>query len=446
MISTLPARWTALDPHGVQRAFYTSAARFNVVEAGRRSGKSEVCKRRKVRRALRRGFPLYRCLLGAPTQDQAIDLWLSDIIALIPPHRLRDIKLGRGEVHIDNGAHFKIAGLDEPRRIEGVPVDDGAVDEIADCRTDIWDKTLSPLVDTRGREGGLDFIGVPRPSSLLRRLSNMAQGLDPTLGKSKDWAYFHWTSEEILTPAAIAAARARTDPLLYAQEYLASRVNFAGRIYSYFAALVHPAGNLRSDLPYLTKSPLELCFDFNRAPGVCAVVQEHVGADGKAIDFALGEVHIPINSDTPAVCRKIIADWGKHEGAVYGYGDATGGNKGTAKLDGSDWDIIERMLGAQFRGRFNLRVPKANPKERTRINALNARICATDGTRRFFVHPRCTAILRDMDEVQVLTGSDGEIDKKHDLEVTHISDALGYRAFEKYPLGGEAIAPIDLFA
>jgi len=431
----LPDRWTALEPHAKQRAFYESRARFNVVEAGRRSGKTEACKRRVVRHAIRHGFNGYRCLLGAPTQAQAEAIWFDDIHALAKHHE-PTLKLSKGEIWIDNGAHFKIAGLDEARRFEGVPVDRAAVDEIADCNQDVWDKTLRPLLDTKGRLGSIDFIGVPRPSRLLRKLSDLAQSGDP------DWAYFHWTSEELLTPEAIAAAKRDMDPLLYEQEYRASRVAFAGRVYRDFTRL--PGGNVRDDLPYLPKSALHLCFDFNVRPGVCAVIQEHE-LGGHLVHYVVGEVMIPVNSDTPAVCRKVIADYGKHEGAVYAYGDATGGNKGTAKVAGSDWDLIERILGGHFAGRFYLRVPKANGPERSRVNSLNARILSADGVRRLFVAPSSKAVIRDFDEVQVLAGSDGQIDKKRDPEISHISDAIGYFAVWHFPMGSEAIAVQEFY-
>lgn len=442
---TLPPAWTVLDPHRKQHAYYNCQARFVVVEAGRRSGKTLACKRRRVRRAIRCGFPGYRCLLGAPTQDQAEAIWWTDIIALIPPPLLSHVRKAKAEIHLTNGAHFKVAGLDAPQRIEGVPFHDGGIDEIADCREDVWDKTLSPLVDTKGQEGRLDFIGVPRPSALLRRLSEMAQGLDKQLGKSPDWAYFHWTSEELLTPSAIAAARARMDPLHYAQEYLAQRVSFSGRIYHGFTR--GDGGNIRDDLPYIPGAPLYLCFDFNTKPGVCALLQEHMldlGAGPELVHFCLDEVVIPVNSTTDAICRKVIADYGaKHFGPVYGYGDASGGNKGSAKLAGSDWDIIDRMMRTAFPERFQLRVPAANPRIRSRVNSFNARILSMDGKRRFFVHPRCSVVLRDMDEVQVLAGSDGEISKAN-LELTHISDAIGYFFWQEFPLGSEPIAPISM--
>jgi hypothetical protein len=45
----------------------------------------------------------------------------------------------------------------------------------------------------------------------------------------------------------------------------------------------------------------------------------------------IGEVWIPRNSNTPAVCRKLIADWETTSARA-----ATGGSRGSAKVEGSD--------------------------------------------------------------------------------------------------------------
>ena len=48
----LSERWTTLKPHAVQRECYQSSCRFVVNPAGRRSGKTELAKRKQVVRAL----------------------------------------------------------------------------------------------------------------------------------------------------------------------------------------------------------------------------------------------------------------------------------------------------------------------------------------------------------------------------------------------------------
>ena len=426
----LPDRWTALEPHAKQRAFYESRARFNVVEAGRRSGKTEACKRRKVRRAIRHGFNGYRCLLGAPTQAQAEAIWFDDIFALAKAH-VTQVKLSKGEIHIDNGAHFKIAGLDEARRIEGVPVDDAGIDEIADCRTDVWDKTLRPLVDTKGRPGSIDFVGVPRPSALFSKLAELAQSGDP------NWAYFHWTSEELLTPEAIAAAKRDMDPRLYEQEYLASCVNVSGRACHAWDRALH----VHDGLPYNPDGALIFALDFNVDAGPACIGQEHVLADGTQVTDWIGEVCIPKDAHTRMVCRKLIADWGEHRGMVILDGDPAGGARSTQDSDGgSNWKIAVEQLTKHFGERVVNMRQRSAPIILDRINAWNSRLLTADGKVHMrFDRVKCKQLITDCEMVQWKEGADFEIDKKKDLARTHWLDGASYYIAREYPISGAAI-------
>src|SRR5690606_13519334 len=147
-----------------------------------------------------------------------------------------------------------------------------------------------------------------------------------------------------------------------------------------------------------------------------------------------GEVYIPRNSNTPAVCRKLAEDWKDHRGHVFCYGDATGGARGSAKVDGSDWDLVKRELLPAFTGRLYFRVPESNPAERVRVNAVNTRFKAGDGTVRMMVDPsRCPHLVKDFEGVRTLEGGSGEIDKKADPALTHISDAAGYYVAKDFP-------------
>lgn len=262
-----------------------------------------------------------------------------------------------------------------------------------------------------------------------------------------DWSFHTWFSSDILPPGEIAAAKRQLDALVFKQEYEASFVNFTGRAYYPFQALTHtsPALHLRYD-PDRT---LGFCFDFNVDPGVAAVVQEmqlpgQFERNAQGIPLldrpiwgtgVIGEVWIPTNSNTPAVCRKLIADWGHHRGRVVCYGDATGGARGSAKVQGSDWDLIKSTLIAHFGDRLSFKVPAANPAERARVNAMNSRLSNTAGEIRMMVDGgRAPHVLRDLEGVTTLEGGSGELDKKKNKLLTHISDALGYYVVREFPI------------
>src|SRR5919112_1899756 len=88
----LTPRWTPLKPHPEQLRLIRSPARFKVVPAGRRSGKTERAKRNLIIQALRESsagrWPDYRYFAAAPTREQAKGIWWQDLKALIPKHLL----------------------------------------------------------------------------------------------------------------------------------------------------------------------------------------------------------------------------------------------------------------------------------------------------------------------------------------------------------------------
>lgn len=225
-----------------------------------------------------------------------------------------------------------------------------------------------------------------------------------------------------------------------------SFVNFTGRAYYAFQEAIHCR-----PLKYKPNHPLAICFDFNVEPGVAVICQEQElpgqyerRPDGE-IDLStpvigtgvIGEVHIPRNSNTEAVCKRIIKDWGEHTGPVKLYGDATGGASGSAKVAGSDWDIIKTHLRPVFKDKLEFRVPSANPAERARVNAVNSRLLAGpigEQVVRMMIDPKCGNMVRDLEGVKLLDGGSGEIDKKANPKLSHLSDALGYYLNKEFPV------------
>ncbi len=432
-----------LRAHAGQHAYRYSRARFNVVPAGRRSGKTEIAKRRVVDSSL--GAPprepthdddtSYFC--AAPTRDQAKAIYWTDLKKMIPAElRTRTYETDLC-IKTILGSEVWVLGMDKPERIEGRPWDGGILDEFGNMKPGAWGENVRPALSDR--LGWCDLIGVPEGRNHYHDLALYAQESgDP------DWRFHTWFSSTVLPASEIEAARRQLDPLVFAQEYEASFINFEGRAYYPFSRLTHCA-----PLKWDKRRPLVLCFDFNVDPGICAVLQEQQlpgqferGPEGVPLinrpiwgTGVLGEVWIPRNSNTPAVCRKIIEDWGDHEGAVLCYGDATGGARGSAKVQGSDWDLIKATLIAHFGDRLAFHVPAANPPERSRVNAVNSRLKSASGDIRLMVDAnKAPHVVKDLEGVITLSGGSGELDKKINKLLTHISDALGYYVVKEFPI------------
>ncbi|MFW6085017.1 MAG: terminase large subunit domain-containing protein [Gemmatimonadota bacterium] len=436
----LTRRWTRLRPHPVQRAYWEAPHRFNTLPCGRRSGKTELAKRKLVLRALMgTRFPTPRFFAAAPTRDQAKRIYWADLKMLVPAWakrgRPRETEL---VIELVNGAELHVVGLDKPERIEGSPWDGGVLDEYANMRPTAWTQNVRPALSDRG--GWCDFIGVPEGRNHYYDLDRSAKAKLAEHGAASAWGSFHWRSEDILSPEEIEAAKDDLDELTYEQEYGGSFVTFEGRVYYVFSEPTHCE---RLWGRYDPDADLILAFDFNVSPGVAAIGQEMTLPNGQRGTGWIGEVWIPRASNTPRVCRKILQDWGAHRGRVSCYGDATGGAEGTAKVEGSDWDLIRAILKGGdreagldgFGERLRLRVKTKNPAERARVNAVNSRLKSASGTVRMMVDPaRCPHLVKDFEGVKTVEGSAGEIDKKSDPMLTHLTDAVGYYVEYEFPV------------
>lgn len=405
-------RWFDGPNHAGRLAFWHSDKRFIFCHSGRRSWKTETAKRRVIR-ALIAG-PNKRLLGAAPTNKQAKKIFWEDFKKLIPNDLKADTSESDLRIKLLSGAEVHVAGMDAPDRVEGQMWDGVLLDEYGNMAERVWPEVISPVLADTG--GWAMFTGVPEGR-------NHYYDLIHRMKRRKDVAVFHWPSWEILPAEEIEVQRANLDELTFAQEFGGEFVHFSGRAYYAFDEKTHCAP-LREK--YDRRAPLIFCFDFNVDPGVAAVCQEMrlpSGLDGTGI---IGEVFIPRNSNTEVVTRKLLNDWGSHEGRIVLYGDHTGGNRGTAKVKGSDWDIIKSILRPKFPDRIHDKVEDNGPVK-DRINAVNARLKAVNGDIRMMVDPvHAPHVVKDLEGVTIIEGSAGEIDKPAGTQLTHISDALGY--------------------
>lgn len=403
-------------------------SRFRVLVSGRRFGKTKFAIEMLAAAAAEK--PRQRCWYVAPTYRQAQQIcWQMLKDRLLPLNWIARKNESDLTLMLKNGSTISLRGADNFDSLRGVGLHFLVMDEFADIKPEAWFEVLrATLSDTRGKAL---FTGTPKGRNWAYDLYK--RGVD---GKEewRDWKSFLFTTLEggNVPPGEVETARNELDELTFRQEYEASFVNFEGRAYYPFVIETHTA-QLRH--LYRTEAPLIFCFDFNVEPGVAAVCQEVELHNKIQCTAVIGEVYIPRNSNTPAVCRKLIADWGTHAGKVRCYGDATGGSRGSAKVAGSDWDLIrDEFRRAPFGSRVSYHVPPANPAERARLNAMNSRLQSSSGEIRMLIDPaHAPRVVRDLEGVVLLKGGSGEIDKKAFADLTHISDALGYYIAAEFP-------------
>lgn len=448
-------RWYPLKYLAEHDRLWRSQARFRTVPAGRRSGKTEIAKRYGVTLAMKLP-PGGLVGFGAPTFNQAKNIFWSDLKKMVPKQFVKAISETELKIVLITGTEIRVIGMDMPQRVEGQPWDWLCLDEFANMKETAWMENVYPALSTVGKYGRAWLIGVPEGRNHYYELDLKAKH-----DESGEWDSFTWFSSEILPAATIEAAKRDLDELTYQQEYEASFVNFAGRAYHAF----EHDGNVRAcKEKYNKRAPLMFCFDFNVEPGTASVAQhmkyalprkrEAVIMDGKQVfgeeitfdelDVVgiIDEVWQPRNSNTLLVCNKLIEMYKDHEGRIDLFGDATGGARKTSSItDGTDWDIILRTMYAHYgrdrvrrHGHQNNSTGKwSNPSERARVNAVNSLLRTAAGTVRLIVDSGCPQMIKDFDGVRLVEGGSGEIDKKFDPQRTHLSDGAGYMIERLYP-------------
>lgn len=379
---TWTPRWTPLRDHPEQLRLWNDNHRFKIVPAGRRSGKTELAKRRLVEHLFRKtwhGLP-GRYFAAAPTRDQAKRIWWEDLCNLIKPDWKALVSQSQLMIRTRGGAELWVIGLDKPMRMEGVSWDGGVIDEYADCKPGTFDAHIRPAL--ADRRGWLWLIGVPDidgPAQVeYEHLYDIAsKNNDP------EWAAFHWPSADILPEDEIASARRRMDPRLFEQEMLGKFVLTGGRAFADFDPNLHVR-----ETEYDPELPLCWSLDFNINPMCSGIIQHKAG-----YVTVLDELVLPDTQTDVAVTAFLdrVAGRGWDASHCHVYGDASG-NCRDSTSGISDWIIVKNRLAHL---KPVMKVPRANPAIKETINAINAKLKSADGTISMAVHPRCHQLVQD---------------------------------------------------
>lgn len=411
-----------------QRQVCEDPARFRGLFAGRRFGKTIVILHET---SIFASIPKSSCWYIAPTYRQAKliawQIFKDHFDKLNWTKKTNETDL---TILLKNKTLISLKGADKPDSLRGVDLHFVAFDEVADIDKYVWEAVVSPTLAST--EGHALFAGTPKGRNWVYK-DIWLPGQD---GSDPEFSSYKFTTIEggNVSEEEIARKRRTTDPDIFRQEYEADWVDFSGRAYN-FRAENNVVNGLRDK--YRPEWPLIFCFDFNVDPGVAVVLQEFPGSDGRTVTCVIDEVWIPKDSNTLKVCKQLIDNWGNHKGMVYCYGDSTGGSKGSAKVMGSDWDLINVRMKEQFLARAEMKY-RRNPSERGRINSMNARMRNADDEYQLFVDSKCVHIIHDLEHVELKNDGSGKLNKTSRSEemkiLTHISDALGYYVAQEFPI------------
>lgn len=201
--------------HPGQAAVFNSRARFKVVVAGRRFGKSHLAAYLLGMHGMMNEKQLsdgriieltveHSVYYVAPTQDQARRIMWPKLRTLLGYERngglIRNENINDGWIELINGRRIYIKGADNPDSLRGIGLSFVVLDEYADMKASVWDEILSDALSDV--EGEAMFIGTPKGKNHFYRLFISAlekPSANPITGLPEDWSdweAFHFKSTD----------------------------------------------------------------------------------------------------------------------------------------------------------------------------------------------------------------------------------------------------------
>ena len=183
---------------------------------------------------------------------------------------------------------------------------------------------------------------------------------------------------------------------------------------------------------YSKTDALYLTFDFNVDPGVGLFCHR------KGDTFHVFDELYVADSNTRKLCDEITLRYKGHQGPVYVYGDASGGQR-KSSAERTDWQIVENLLRPLGRS-LEMRVRVSNPSVIDRVNAVNV---AFEKQQVEINTEKCSHLVVDLDQVVWKPGTHevfkpairlGDEMDKGKKALTHLSDALGYLIHYELPV------------
>ena len=209
------------QPYPLQAEILHHPARFKVVAAGRRFGKTEIGK-----------HLLFRALEGnnkigwwiAPTYNTAAQVWrdLTNTLAPLNP----TISPAQRRIDLPGGGYIAVRSAHNPDRLRGAGLDYAVLDEAAYMSPALWPEVVRPML--LERRGGAAFLSTPFGHNHFWELYKL--GLDPD---QDEWKSFRFpsTANQNIDAAELEALRAITPDLVFRAEYLAEFVDHMGAVF-----------------------------------------------------------------------------------------------------------------------------------------------------------------------------------------------------------------------
>lgn len=391
--------------HKKQMEVYKSKARFKVVVAGRRWGKTQLAKVSLIKYArIKKRLIWY----VAPSYRMAKQIMWPELVEAIPRRWVKKYNETAMTIRLVNGTRIELKGADNPDSLRGVGIHYLVLDEVQDITPDAWKKVLRPTLASTG--GHVLFIGTPKSFNFLYDLWAMGQKLEALTWES--WQ-FPTSSSPFIPKEELEAAKNDMDPKSYAQEFEASFETMSGRVYYAFDRKVHVR-----PLAFNPELPILIGQDFNIDPMSSVVCQVQESGEVWAID----EIILP-NSNTEELCDELERRYWRHIDDIVIYPDPAGAYRGHQRGE-SDLDVFRK------RGFKKHKYRRKHPPVADRVNAVNRMLKSANGSVRMRIDPRCKKLIEAFEQTLYVPGG-REVDKRAGVE--HPADAAGYFIEFQFP-------------
>ena len=379
-----------------QQQVATDTHRFRVLITGRRFGKTTLAVRELCRYAAE---PNRTVWYVAPSYRMA-----KGIVWRKLKHKLQDLrwteKVNESEltIYLKNGSEISLKGAENADSLRGRAIDFLVMDEFADIDSEAFYEVLRPtLADTQGHAL---FTGTPKG------IGNWSYDLFQMPKEDPDhWSSYQFTTLQggFVSESEINEARNLLDARTFQQEFEATFTTAGNRVWYAFDRL----HNVRS-VPSNSLDVLYVGMDFNIDP-MSAVVFTRLGDDVYAID----EIEM-FSSNTQEMVAELRTRYPKTR--LWVYPDPACRQRKTSAGGLTDLSILQNAG-------FTVKVPHAHNPVRDGVNAVNSKLCNSNGQRTFFVDPGCRRLIECLERQNYKPGTT-QPDK--DSGYDHLTDAVRY--------------------
>jgi hypothetical protein len=398
-----------------QQRFHDSRARFKGFSGPIGSGKSQAL----CQEALKLAYlnPGRTGLLGAPTFPMLRDATQAALLEILERNRIPH-EWNRAESYLrlsETRSRILFRAVEEFERLRGSNLAWFGLDELTYAPRQAWLRLEGRLRDPRAARLCGFAVWTPKGFDWVheRFVGSPVEGYESIQARPFENQFL---LERV--PDYYQRLKHSYDGRFYEQEVLGRYLELtAGRVYFAFSR----AGNV-ADVEIALGSPLLWALDFNVDP-MSSVVAQMDGEEVRVLD------EIVLNrASTYDACAEFGNRFAEHAGGLVIYADASGSRRQTSGT--TDVEILKKFVSERGYGDVRFRIPKANPAVRDRVTLMNSKLESAAGERMLVVHPRCKELIKDFEQVMYKENSQ-VIDKDRDPKRTHLSDALGYLAWQE---------------